>query len=340
MKIRVGVLGTADIAERRMIPAIKKIADFEYVGVAIASRSEWGNIDEDSFNKLNEANLNRAQLFVEKFGGKYYTSFMDVILDPSIDVVYIPLPPSLHAKWIIEALNNNKNIIAEKPITCSYDDTCKIIDLANRNNLTIIENYGFVYHNQTKKMMDVIEQGILGRVQNVEATFCFPHRDNNDFRYKKSLGGGALLDCGGYTIKAASLFLKKNIRIIESKLTVTEGHEVDVFGSASFIDDDNIKANVFFGMDNDYKCELKINCENGYILSPRAFTAPDNLDVELTAYINGKTNMISVSSDDQFMRVLLEFKDALLDKEKSYKIKDEIRLQSRLVYEVLSNNSK
>lgn len=336
MTIRIGVLGTADIAERRMIPAIKKIAGFEYVGVAIASNKEWGDISQDEYDKLNKINIDRANLFVSKFGGKYYPSFVSLLSDKTVDAVYIPLPPALHKKWILNAMKNNKHVIAEKPITCSYKDTIEIFDYSNRYNLNIIENYGFVYHKQINKIQELIKTNEFGKLINVDATFCFPHRSNSDFRYSKKLGGGAILDCGGYTIKAASLFLDNGIKLLDSELIITEGHEVDVYGSAKFIDSKNVTATVFFGMDNDYKCELLLNLEKGYIKSSRAFTALDNLDIDLVINRNGSEEIIKVDADDQFAKVLCHFKDVLLDNEKSYKIKEDIKLQSRLVDEILN----
>lgn len=334
MKIRIGVLSTADIAERRMIPAIKKIADFEFMGVAIASKEEWGNITQAKFDELNEVNLQRANLFVEEFGGKVYKSFSSLLEDQTIDAIYVPLPPALHKKWIIKGLENNKHIIAEKPITCSYEDTFEIINLAKEKKLNIIENYGFEYHNQLIKIKELINENTIGKMKNIKSTFCFPHRAQSDFRYNKELGGGALLDCGGYTIKGVTIFLGSNTKIVDSNLIITKNHEVDIYGKASLINDKNISAEIFFGMDNDYKCELFIKGEKGVISTSRAFTAPDNLDI--TIRLNNED--ILIEKDDQFMKLLLVFNKMIIDETISNKIKNDILLQSKLVDTIANGN--
>lgn len=335
MKIKIGVLGTADIAERRMIPAIKKIADFEYVGVATANRQEWNN--DATFEEANKLNKDRADLFVQKFSGKCYSSFSDLLDDDSINVVYIPLPPALHYRWIIEALNKGKNVVSEKPITCSYEETKNIIDLANEKNLCVIENYGFVYHNQIIKLMELLENKEIGDMRLVRANFGFPHRDSNDFRYNKKLGGGALLDCGGYTVKAASLLLGKDIKLSSSSLVVTQNHEVDMYGSCMFTNGKGDIAEVSFGMDNEYRCELSLWGSEGSLILNRAFTAPDSLETKLTVKKGNECSEIIIPADDQFMKVLLKFRECLDDENISKCIKEEILIQSRLIDEISKN---
>ena len=305
MKIRIGVLGTAAIARRKMIPAILGSTNFEYAGVAIASFAEREeNISEAEKIELWDEKCKKAYSFQEEFGGKFYDSFDSLLNCTDIDAVYIPLPPALHFKWASRALCHGKHVLMEKPFTCSELDTKALLKLAKEKNLAVWENYAFVYHEQVKCIRKAMDE--IGEIRLLRATFGFPHRAMNDFRYCNSAGGGALLDCGGYTVKAAALFMGNNIELESSHLITTDGHEVDIYGNATMTDENGVTAQLAFGMDNAYVCELQIWGSKGMITAPRFFTAPADMDVSVMVKI-GNEEKIYYAKADQFMNSLNEF---------------------------------
>ena len=116
--IRIGVIGSSNIAERRMIPAILKESSFEYVGVAISTKEEmdFTGTDEE-FEPVRLHKIEKANRFKETFGGKVYNSYESLLTDEDVDAIYIALPPALHYKWAKKAINNKKHVILEKPFT-------------------------------------------------------------------------------------------------------------------------------------------------------------------------------------------------------------------------------
>ena len=116
----------------------------------------------------------------------------------------------------------------------------------------------FVYHTQLDWIRKKISEGTIGEVRLIRIDFGFPFRGANDFRYNKALGGGALLDCGGYTLKLASLFLGDSAKVTASQLNGKDGFEVDIYGSATLTNNEGLTAQVSFGMDNSYKCSLEV----------------------------------------------------------------------------------
>ena len=106
-------------------------------------------------------------------------------------------------------------------------------------------------------------------------SFGFPRRNAEDFRYNKKLGGGALLDCGGYTLKYAHMLLGKTARIVYANSNFTKDFEVDINGSAAMINELGSTVQISFGMDNAYKCDLEIWGSKAH-LSTEVFTAPEN----------------------------------------------------------------
>ena len=329
--IRIGVIGSSNIAERRMIPAILKESSFKYIGVAISTKEEMGFTGSDEeLDPLRLHKIEKANRFKESFGGKVYNSYESLLTDKDVDAVYIALPPALHYQWAKIAINNKKHVILEKPFTVSKELTEDLIDCAKKNDVAVIENYGFCYHEQMSVIKETIDSGIIGDIRLVRATFGFPHRDSKDFRYDKELGGGALLDAGGYTIKAATAILGLDLDVVSSSSIVTEGHEVDMIGTTTLMRKDGVCAQLSYGMDNFYRCELEIWGSKGLIIAPRIFTAPDGF--EAPVIIKDSQNTIEkTASDDQFKKIVMMFERCINDKLTRDNIMNEIAVQSVLV---------
>ncbi len=293
-KIRIGILGAADIAKRRFLPALRKSEKFEFVGIAASSASR----------------LEKAQELAMEYSGKAYCGYESLLASDEIDAVYIPLPPSLHFRWAKEALERGKHVLLEKPSTISLRDTKELIEIAKKNEVSVLENYGFCYHAQVQKVREVIESGMLGEIKLARAAFGFPHRSMDDFRYKAALGGGALLDCGGYTLKAMELFFG-NMEIKTSHLMYDDMHDVDMFGSVTLQKEGDVTAQVSFGMDNAYKCELELWGSKGYLVAPRFFTPPADFEATLTVKAGMEERQICVEADDSFLHTIEIFGDSI-----------------------------
>jgi len=337
--IRIGVIGTANIAERRMIPAILKMNSiFKYVGASISTKTETGfNGSSDDFKPVYEKKEKKAKHFESLFGGKTYNSYTSMIEDKEIDALYIALPPALHYRWASLAISCGKHVILEKPFTTNYKDTLDLLNNAKKNNVALFENYGFCYHSQMKRIEELIENNMIGDIRIIRAAFGFPHREENDFRYNKQLGGGALLDCGGYTVKAATEILGPNVFVLSANSVTTLGHEVDIYGSATLSRSDGLSAQVAYGMDNSYKCELEIWGKKGVIYAPRIFTAPD--DFEAKIFVKSSQEEFEESfKDDQFVRVLEQFEKSISSESVRLSIMDEILLQSDLIERINNEN--
>ncbi len=318
-KLRLGILGTSDIAFRRFLPALSKSEDFEYAGVA--SRS-----------------IEKTEKFVETYGGKGYSSYDKLLEDQNIDVVYLPLPPSLHFEWAKKALENGKHILMEKPFTTSKEETFELIKIAKEKGLAVFENYMFQYHSQLKTILKMISDGEVGEIREFRIGFGFPMRSADDFRYNKQLGGGALLDCGGYTIKLANLLLGETAKVMYSKLNHNSQFDVDLFGSATLQNEEGIVAQVGFGMDNTYKCELEVWGSKASIIASRIFTAGAGFEPELVIKTSTDSKSVKLAEDDQFLNAITDFAKCIKDEEHRNQIMEEIKIQSINVDKIIKNN--
>lgn len=312
--IKIGVICPSEIAFRRYMPAIQKAEGIQYVGVGVSNAQEWfgeilPSVSEEKINRVLKSETEKAQSFIKEYGGCLFHSYEDLISDNSIDAVYLPLPPALHYKWAKLALEHGKHIFLEKPSTTCYDDTVYLINQAKKNSLAVHENYMFVYHNQIADLNHVIDSGEIGDVRLIRISFGFPLRQPNDFRYNKALGGGALLDAGGYTMKYASLLLGETARLTTAQANYIEGYGVEMFASATMVNDKGLTAQLSFGMDNDYKCDVEIWGSKGSITSGRILTAPAGFTPTYTIKKNQNYETRDLSEDDAFLKSINMFVD-------------------------------
>ena len=198
----------------------------------------------------------------------------------------------------------------------------------------------FVFHRQIEEIKEIIGSGRIGDVRLYRIAFGFPQRAKNDFRYNKDLGGGALLDCGGYTLKLAAMLLGDTAQVVYSRLNGISGFEVDMYGSAALVNDAGVTAQVAFGMDNGYKCELEVWGSKGSVYTGRILTAPDGLVPVAEVRTESRTEKISLSSDDAFEKSISFFCECVNDINARKENYATILKQARLVDKVQNNGGK
>ena len=178
-KIKWGILGTANIARWATIPGIKKSDNAELY--AIAGR-----------------NPEKANKYKEEFGFEVaYGSYDELIADPNVQAVYIPLPNDLHLKWVTEALKNKKHVLCEKPLALNAGEAAEMYRCAEENGVYLMEAYAYLHSPYVESLKTDIESGIIGDVDYIESAFI-TQGYKEDFRLHKEFGGGAMYDLGCY----------------------------------------------------------------------------------------------------------------------------------------------
>ena len=324
-KYNVGIICPSEIAFRRFLPSLQRVEEFQFVGVAIASPEEWsgeGNVTEATFAVIDKERQ-KAQTFVDNYGGCIFEGYQTLIDSPDVDMVYLPLPPALHFKWAKRTLEAGKNAYVEKPFTTSLEDTQELLLIAKEKKLAVHENYMFVFHKQLQAIKDLIANGEIGKVRQYRVSFGFPRRAANDFRYNRALGGGALLDAGGYCLKYASWLLGDSAKLVCANAYYEPEFEVDIFGSATMVNDEGTVVQMSFGMDCDYKCELEAWGSTGTLSTGRILTAPDGLEPDMTIKRNQEFEIKKLPADNAFEKSIRHFYCCLVsdtEREANYKV--------------------
>lgn len=335
--MNIGILCPSEIAIRRFMPALVK-TDFQFIGLAVNSPEErYGNHlpEENVVSSMLEVEYNKANMFINTYGGKIFSSYEEIISSTEIDALYVPLPPGLHYKWAKKALEAGKHVLVEKPFTTLLSDTNMLISIAKEKGLALHENYMFNFHSQLDSIEEIVKSGELGEVRLYSIKFGFPMRAANDFRYVKALGGGALIDAGGYCIKYATRLLGRSTRLVYSQMNNKVGYEVDMYGSGTLVNDEGVTTQIAFGMDNDYRCELEVWGSKGTLRTGRVLTAPVGFEPSISISRNGVVDERMLEADDAFEKSILMFKECISNefvRENNYL---EIEKQSSLVEDFL-----
>ncbi|MFJ2773223.1 Gfo/Idh/MocA family protein [Streptomyces sp. NPDC087300] len=253
--IRIGVLGCADIARRRMLPAM---AARDGVRVAaVASRDAA-----------------RARQLAAPYDARPVTGYAELVERDDIDAVYVPLPAALHERWTEAALRAGKHVLAEKPLTTASAATGRLVELAAASGLALMENVMFVHHSQHAAVAKLVAEGAIGELRAFRAEFAIPRLPDDDIRHRPELGGGALWDVGVYPVRAALHFLGDGLDVLGATLTEGPGRAVDTAGAALLSTPDGVSAQLTFGLDHAYRSAYEIGGSLGRLTVERAFTPP------------------------------------------------------------------
>lgn len=342
--IRIGIICPSEIALRRFLPALQKAVDFSFVAVGIASPEEWfgdvGKVSAADIQEQQSRELSKAKVFTDQYGGEVIKGYSSLLASDGIDAVYIPLPPALHHKWAKKALQHGKHVFVEKPSTTSLSDTEELISIASEKGLALHENYMFVFHSQLDEINKIVRDGEIGDVRLYRISFGFPRRAIMDFRYNKALGGGALLDAGGYCLKYANYLLGGDSHVETAQSNYVSGFEVDMYGSATLSNHRGEIAQVAFGMDNDYRCDIEIWGSLGTLASGRILTAPVGYVPTYTIKKNQSVEKRTLSPDDSFLKSILFFESCVLDGKSRARNYELLRKQASLVEEFVLKNEE
>ncbi len=181
-KVRWGVLGVASIAVRRAIPAMQRGRYCEVTAMASRERSKA----EEAARTLGVA--------------RAYGSYKELLADPEIDAVYIPLPNHLHAEWTIKAAEAGKHVLCEKPLTTTVAEARTVLEARQRTGVKIGEAFMVRTHPRWLRVRELVRAGRIGRLRSVTGVFSYFNRDAANTRNRLDYGGGALLDIGCYPV--------------------------------------------------------------------------------------------------------------------------------------------
>lgn len=215
-KVRWGILGTANIARWATIPGMKLAKNAELV--AIAGRS-----------------AEKAQRYAETFGiPKAYGSYDELLSDPEVEAVYIPLPNDIHIKWVTAALRAGKHVLCEKPLAMNAGEVEEMFRTAKECGKYLMEAYAYLHSPYVQSLKDEVASGIIGDVDYIDTAFV-TQGYKEDFRLHKEFGGGAMYDLGCYCTTMILSLIDSDVEFVKASAEFSDlGVDVLTSGQMRF----------------------------------------------------------------------------------------------------------
>ncbi|MFC7681851.1 Gfo/Idh/MocA family protein [Paenibacillus sp. GCM10028914] len=258
-KLKWGILGCASIAKRAVIPGLKQSQLNEVT--AIASRD-----------------IDKSQATAEELAiPKAYGSYEEILLDPDIDAVYIPLPNHLHKEWTIRAAEAGKHILCEKPLALTEAEAAEMAEAAAKSGVHLSEAFMYRYHPRYDIIKDLLNSGAIGEIRAIHSSFTFNNSGSaTNVRFRKDWGGGSIYDIGCYPINAARILLGTEPEAVTVQAFFSPAHDnVDMMASGLIEFGGNVALTFDCGMWAAGRNPLEIIGTEGIIEVPHAYSIPE-----------------------------------------------------------------
>lgn len=295
-KIRWGILSTANIGRKRVVPAMQQSSNGEVA--AVASRS-----------------LEKAKSFAAETGiPTAYGSYEDLINDPDIDAIYNPLPNSEHVEWSIRCAEAGKPVLCEKPLARNAADAQKMVDAFVSRNILFAEAFMYRFHPRIQKVREMLTEGTLGTLQSLAAVFSFVAQNEDDIRLSQPLAGGALRDVGCYCINIIRLMSGEEPHATAAFARVGEKSQVDETLSGLL----EFPSGVVGHFDCSLRAQFAHFCDirgtHGRILLENAFVPGANEPTVIHYWHGNQYEEIAIDPANQYTLMAEDFADSVLNR--------------------------
>lgn len=259
-KVNWGILSTAGIAQKELIPAFERAMNAEVIAIASSSGIE------------------KAQKVADKFSiEKAYDSYEKLLDDPAIEAVYIPLPNHLHKKWTIAAAKKGKHILCEKPAAVNEAEFQEMKEVCMEHQVVFMEAFMYQFHPQHERVRQIIDSGDIGDVSYMRAAHSFFMKDmDSNVRMKYQEGGGSLYDVGCYAIHAIRNVLSAEPETVHVHAVKDLESGIDTNSYAYLTFPNGVQATFDSSFTLEDRHEYEVVGTKGRILVPRAFRPDKN----------------------------------------------------------------
>lgn len=257
-KVNWGILSTAAIAQEQTIPAILQAKNANALAIASQNGKE-GTVAE-------KYNIPRA-----------YSTYEQLLEDPDIDLVYVPLPNNLHSKWVKEAAKAGKHVLCEKPAALTEKETIEMIEVCEENNVTFMEAFMYQFHPQHKRVRDIVATGEIGEIKLIHSSFSFLlSKIDGNFRMDRKRGGGSIYDIGCYSIHAIRKITGSEPKFIKAISKNLEDYDVDISAVVMMEVENGVQAYFDCAMDMPPRHMYEVVGTEGTITVSKAFITQED----------------------------------------------------------------
>ena len=295
-RLRIGVLGCSGHFDLRIATPLQSSLLIE--PYAIASRE-----------------AGKAKKFAKKWNFQVsYGSYEELLADPKVDFVYIPLPNNLHLGYIKKAADAGKPILCEKPLCPNAKEAAEAALYCEKKKIPLMEAFMYRFHPQWVRTAEIIKAGDLGKVFSTSGFFSFDNKDGSNIRNRPENNGGALLDIGCYMVSTSRLLMGGEPNRVAATLARDPVFKTDVFSSA-ILDYGEGRTSVFTVSTQLYPCQrITAFGSEGTLSVEVPFNMFTDVPGKLTIVTALEKRVVETEIADQYLLEFDAFAQALIEK--------------------------
>ena len=241
-------------------------------------------------------------------------SYEALLADPEIDVIYNSLPNHLHAEWTIKALRAGKHVLCEKPFALTLAEVDAMSQAAHETGKVLAEAFMYLHHAQTLKIKEIVDSGVLGKLQLIKGAFTFTLTREGNYRWMEEMGGGSIWDVGCYPISFARMIVgAEPVEVFGWQLTGQGGSDESFFGQMRFKDEVHMQFDC--GFRSPSRSFIEIVGTDATLNIPHPFKP--GLKNEIHFIQNEKTQKIKINGGELYSGEVEDICDAILKNQPS-----------------------
>ena len=241
-------------------------------------------------------------------------SYEALLADPEIEVIYNSLPNHLHAEWTIKALRAGKHVLCEKPFALTLAEVDAMSQAAHETGKVLAEAFMYLHHAQTLKIKEIVESGVLGKLQLIKGAFTFTLTREGNYRWMEEMGGGSIWDVGCYPISFARMIVgAEPVEVFGWQLTGPGGSDESFFGQMRFKDEVHMQFDC--GFRSPSRSFIEIVGTDATLNIPHPFKP--GLKNEIHFIQNEKTQKIKINGGELYSGEVEDICDAILKNQPS-----------------------
>lgn len=298
MTVRLGLVAASRIAVPAVIEPARQVDGVEIT--AVAARD-----------------LIRARETANSIGAEHaFGAYADLIASNTVDAVYIGTPASHHREWAVAAIESGKHVLCEKPFAANADDARLIADAAAASNVVVMEAFHWRYHPYAEQIRGVLDSGVLGTMQRVEAIFDIPDGriKRDDIRWDFPIGGGSTMDLGCYSIQWARFAAGPDPEVV-SATAVSPVLEIDASLGAELVWPSGVTGWIHSSMispGSEVVASLRVIGDRGTMLAMNPL-APQNGGSVITVDVDGEVTTHEADTSATYYHQLVAFREAIVN---------------------------
>jgi xylose dehydrogenase (NAD/NADP) len=291
--IKWGILGYARIAKTALIPAILNAENSEFYALASGDPEKRKECKE-----LFECSV-------------LYNSYDELLDDPEVQAVYIPLPNSMHKEWAMKSMQKGKHVLCEKPIALNAADCLELMQASTKYGVMLMEAVMYRYTDRTQKVNEILASGEIGDVTYIQSTFRFLLNRPNTIKVRPELGGGSLYDVGCYPVNFVGMITNQIPESCVSQSVLENG--VDTIFSAVLKYPNGVVAAINSGFNAFNQMNSEIVGTKGRIDIPDTFLGNEGT---ITVTTEMGSRQLQVEESDRYTLEVTDFANSILHQKK------------------------